>query len=104
FGTIDTPVAPAVTLVGMTGLSFCLALVGFLVAGVVESATPVARRTASKRAALRTLVLPGAALVGVSAALVVPAVFPYTVEETGTATVAVVQGNVPGPGNNILYD
>ena len=64
FGAIDTPAAPAVALVGMTGLSFCLALVGFLLAGVIQSVAPLVRRTAANRPALGTLVLPGAALVG----------------------------------------
>ncbi|TWH03889.1 apolipoprotein N-acyltransferase [Nocardioides sp. J9] len=88
FAAVDTPVAPAVAYVGMTGLSFLLALLGFLLARAVEERTLPA----------------SAALVGVGATLVVPAVVPFTVEETGTTTVAVVQGNVPGPGNDILWD
>lgn len=91
FAAIDTPAAPAVAYVGMTGLSFLLALTGFLLAHLVES------RAGDLR-------LRGAALVGTLALLLTPAVLPYDVAQTGTATVAVVQGDVPGPGNDILYD
>ena len=38
------------------------------------------------------------------ALLVIPAVAPYETEETGSAVVAAIQGDVPGPGNDILYD
>jgi apolipoprotein N-acyltransferase len=34
----------------------------------------------------------------------IPAVASYDPPESGTATVAAVQGDVPGPGNDILYD
>lgn len=88
FAAIDTPAAPAVAYVGMTGLSFLLALLGNLLARAVED---------------RTLPATGA-LVGVCTLVVAPAVFPWTVPQTGTTTVAVVQGNVPGPGNDILWD
>jgi apolipoprotein N-acyltransferase len=99
FAVVDTPVAPALAYVGMTGVSFLLALVGFLIAAGVETwltrAATSVRRT--RRAAL------GGA-VGVLAILVVPAVAPYDAEETGSAVVAAVQGNLPGPANDILYD
>jgi apolipoprotein N-acyltransferase len=88
FAAIDTPAAPAVAYVGMTGLSFLLALLGFLLAQAVEE---------------RTLRDTGA-LVGLLAIMVVPAVWPITLAQSGTATVAVVQGDVPGPGNDILWD
>ncbi|KRB73873.1 apolipoprotein acyltransferase [Nocardioides sp. Root190] len=88
FAAVDTPAAPAVAWVGMTGLTFLLALVGFLLARALEERTRVH----------------AAALVGVLAALVLPAVAPYSVQESGRATVAVVQGDVPGPGNDILFD
>ncbi|THV09407.1 apolipoprotein N-acyltransferase [Nocardioides caeni] len=88
FASIDTPAAPAVAWAGMTGLSFLLALLGFTLAAVAED-----------RARLRIC-----AVVATLAVLVLPALLSYDVEESGKATVAVVQGNVPGPGNNILYD
>lgn len=88
FAAIDTPAAPMVAYVGMTGLSFLLALLGFLLARAVEERT-----------------LPHlAGVVGLLALFVLPAVRPFTVEESGSATVAVVQGDVPGPGNDILFD
>lgn len=91
FAAIDTPAAPAVAYVGMTGLSFLLALTGFLLAHLVES------RAGDLR-------LRSAALVGTLALLLTPAVGSFDVARTGTTTVAVVQGDVPGPGNDILYD
>ncbi|WP_408899456.1 apolipoprotein N-acyltransferase [Nocardioides sp. R1-1] len=93
FAAIDTPAAPAVAYVGMTGLSFLLALAGFCLARLGEAALT---RTGRRGWA--------AATVGVLAVLVTPAVAPYGVEESGTTTVAVVQGDVPGPGNDILWD
>ncbi|MDQ6525970.1 apolipoprotein N-acyltransferase [Nocardioides sp. LHD-245] len=93
FAAIDTPVAPAVAYVGLTGLSFLLALAGFFLARLAEAALAGERRRAW-----------AAATVGVLAVLVTPAVAPYDVPETGSTTVAVVQGDVPGPGNDILWD
>ncbi len=94
FAAIDTPAAPAVAYVGMTGLSFLLALSGFCLARLLEDLLQRDRRR----------LLSAAAAVGVLAALVTPALFPSEVDETGSTTVAVVQGNVPGPGNDILWD
>lgn len=88
FAAIDTPTAPAVAWVGMTGLSFLLALLGFALAAVAE-----------ERSRLRM-----GAVAGTLVVLLAPAVVSYDAAPSGTATVAVVQGNVPGPGNNILYD
>ncbi|WP_183092600.1 apolipoprotein N-acyltransferase [Nocardioides stalactiti] len=99
FAAIDTPVAPAVAYLGMTGLSFTLALVGFLIAAGVESWLP-SDRTSVRRS--RPVALGGAVVV--LALLLVPAVAPYETEETGSAVVAAVQGDVPGPGNDILFD
>ncbi|MBM7520398.1 apolipoprotein N-acyltransferase [Nocardioides nitrophenolicus] len=93
FAAIDTPAAPAVAYVGMTGLSFLLALSGFCLARFAEAVLARERRRGS-----------AAAAVGVLAVLVTPAVLPYDVPETGSTTVAVVQGDVPGPGNDILWD
>jgi apolipoprotein N-acyltransferase len=99
FAAVDTPVAPALAYVGMTGLSFLLALTGFLLAAAVETWLPGSERTSRRT---RHLALGGA--VAVLAALVLPVVAPYETEETGSAVVAAVQGDVPGPGNDILYD
>jgi apolipoprotein N-acyltransferase len=93
FAAIDTPAAPAVAYVGMTGLSFLLALSGCCLARFAEAALAREHRRVW-----------AAAAVGVLAVLVTPAVLPYDVPETGSTTVAVVQGDVPGPGNDILWD
>ncbi|UMG92525.1 apolipoprotein N-acyltransferase [Nocardioides sp. TF02-7] len=89
FAVADTPLAPALAYVGMTGLSFLLALLSFLLAravldrgGLVRIAPPVV----------------------LAALLLVPAVAPYELAEDGSAVVAAVQGDVPGPGDDILWD
>ncbi|WP_322936288.1 apolipoprotein N-acyltransferase [Nocardioides bizhenqiangii] len=99
FAVVDTPVAAALAYVGMTGLSFLLALVGFLLAAGVEtwldrSEAPVPRA--------RQLGFGGA--LAILAVLVIPTVAPYETEVTGSAVVAAVQGNLPGPADDILYD
>ena len=99
FAVVDTPVAPALAYVGMTGLSFLLALFGFLLAAGVEAWLPQPARPCG---AYATLALGGA--VAILAVLVVPAVAPYEADQTGSAVVAAVQGNLPGPANDILYD
>jgi apolipoprotein N-acyltransferase len=99
FAVADTPVAPALAYVGMTGVSFLLALVGFLIAAGVETWLPRAGEPVRRT---RAVALGGA--VGVLAVLVIPAVAPYEADETGSALVAAVQGNLPGPADDILYD
>lgn len=98
FAVVDTPVAPATAYVGLVLLSFLLALLGFLVAAAVEAVLP---STTERR---RSPAFPTAGAVALLALLVVPAAAPYQVEETGSAVVAAIQGDVPGPGNDILYD
>ncbi len=92
FGIVDTPVAQALPYVGSTGLSFLLALVGFLLAWVV-----IARDRSDR------LVAAGI-LVAVAVAISLPALVPFALTKEGPATVAVVQGNVPGRGNDVLFD
>jgi apolipoprotein N-acyltransferase len=91
FATIDTPVAPALPYAGSVGVSFLLALIGALLARTV-----VLGGAARWRA--------GAMLVGVLAATCLPALRPWHPDMHGTTTVAAVQGNVPGNGDDILYD
>ncbi|WP_244246956.1 apolipoprotein N-acyltransferase [Nocardioides euryhalodurans] len=79
----------ALPYVGMAGLSFLLALLGALLAGVV---------TGPRR--LRA----GVAVAGVAAASVVPTLVPHELPTVGERTVAVVQGDVPGDGSDILLD
>jgi len=92
FAVVDTPVADALAYVGTTGVSFLLALSGFLIAAAVE-----------ERERRRRLVAVGA-FVATCVVLVAPTFTPYELDQRGTATVAVVQGNVPPPENDILYD
>lgn len=90
FGAVDTPVAASLAYVGMNGLSFLLALSGFLLAWAI---------TERER---RTRLLAVGALVAVCAAMALPSLATYNLDERGTATVALVQGNVPPPENDIL--
>ncbi|MGZ5403670.1 MAG: apolipoprotein N-acyltransferase [Nocardioides sp.] len=90
FGVAGTPWADGLPYTGMAGLSFLLVLIGILLAQVV---VPVGRR---------------AVAVGVLAAVTVvsllPAIAPYDATPVGERTVAVVQGDVPGDGSDILLD
>ena len=95
FGVIDTPVAPALPYVGAVGVSFLLALLGALVAAVVLAV----------RGAQRVRP-PGLVLAGLLALLAVPVALPWEPgpDDHHTLTIAVVQGDVPGRGDDILYD
>jgi apolipoprotein N-acyltransferase len=91
FATVDTPFAQALPWIGANGVSLLLALLGTTLAWIL-----VEGRKRPRLAAL---------LVGVAAlATVGPALAPYSLPSDGTATVAAVQGNVPGDGSNILLD
>jgi apolipoprotein N-acyltransferase len=94
FGVVDTPVAEALPYVGAVGVSFVLALSGALLAWLVGG--PVAGEGSRKVAAL--------ALVALVGLLAVPAVAPWTADADREITVAAVQGDVPGNGDDILYD
>lgn len=95
FAVVDTPVAPALPYVGAVGVSFLLALLGSLLAAIVlagRGAGPVRP--------------PAFALAGLLVLLAVPAVVPWEADVRGEPgiSIAVVQGDVPGPGDDILYD
>jgi apolipoprotein N-acyltransferase len=94
FGVVDTPVAEALPYAGAVGVSFLLALCGALLAWVV--AGPVVGEGSRRVAAL--------SLVGLVAVLAVPALAPWTAKADREITVAAVQGDVPGNGDDILYD
>jgi len=94
FGVVDTPAAEAMPYAGAVGVTFLLALLGALVAWLV--AGPVAGE-GSRRAAALGLV----ALIGLFA---LPAARPWTAQADDHLAVAVVQGDVPGNGDDILYD
>lgn len=91
FATADTFVADALPWIGSVGVSFVLALSGTLLAWLLV-ADGRDRRVA------------GAALAGLVAAALLPVAMPWLGEVSGTAVVAAIQGDVPGPGNDILYD
>ena len=91
FATVDTPVAAALPYAGATGVSFLLALAGSLLAWLV-----VARGPARIAAA--------GGLVALGALTAAPAVAPYQPRADDHATVAAVQGDVPGAGDDILLD
>ena len=91
FATAETPWQEALPYVGQSGLSLLLALLGCLLAWAVV--TPGRPRVVSAAAAVVVL--------GASMA---PALMPYDVPTDGQRSVAVVQGNVPGDGDDILLD
>jgi apolipoprotein N-acyltransferase len=96
FAVADTPVAPALPYVGAVGVSFALALLGALLAAVVVAA----------RESDGVVRVPALALAGLVAALAVPVVIPWEPDVRGEPgiTIAVVQGDVPGRGDDILVD
>ena len=91
FASADTPAADALAYVGSTGVSFLLALLGALLAQLVL-ARGRGRWVAAGLLAATVLVT------------VLPAVTPYHPAMDGRVTVAAVQGDVPGNGDDILLD
>ncbi len=89
FATADTPWAEALPWIGMTGVSFLVALTGTTLAWLVIHL----------RATTRTA---HAVLAGLVTVIVVPALVPFQIEESGTTTVAAVQGDVPGTGLDVV--
>jgi apolipoprotein N-acyltransferase len=88
FAVVDTPVAPALAYVGATGVSLLLALAGAsLAAFVLRDTRPLTA---------------GAGLAAAALALLAPSLHPWDASPDGTATVAVVQGDVPGDGTDVL--
>jgi apolipoprotein N-acyltransferase len=92
FAVVDTPLARALPWIGTVSVSLVLALSGTLLAWVV-----VARGRARALAAGSLVAL---ALAG----LVLPSVATWRATPDGEATVAAVQGDVPGDGDDILFD
>jgi len=89
FATADTVWQPSLPWVGTSGVSVLVALAGTALAWFVVEGV---RR-------------PRAALAGAGAlalATVVPAVLPHEVSRDDTVTVAVVQGDVPGTGTDLV--
>ncbi len=96
FGVVDTPLAPALAYLGTNGVSLVVAFLGFLLARLLLAARGRERRDERLFAT--------AALVAVTAVALVPAVAPWRLTEAGETTVAAVQGNVPGRGDDVLAD
>jgi apolipoprotein N-acyltransferase len=92
YATADTPWASALPYVGQAGLGFLLALAGSSLAWLVLGP------------GRRQRLVAGATAVGALALATLPALAPWTPDTTGHRTVAVVQGNVPGEGDDILLD
>nr|WP_157347544.1 apolipoprotein N-acyltransferase [Nocardioides sp. MAH-18] len=91
FATADTFVADALPWIGSVGVSFALALSGTMLAWL----------TVARGRERRTPALALAALVAV---LLVPVALPWQADMDGEQVVAAIQPDVPGPGNDILYD
>jgi len=98
FGVVDTPVAEALPYAGAVGVSFLLALLGALLAWLVGGpvGSPVVGEGSRRVAAL--------CLAGLVALLALPALVPWKATADREITVAAVQGDVPGNGDDILYD
>jgi len=96
FSTVDSPWAQPLPYVGMVGVSALLAATGTLLAWLA-----LAVRAADLRAARG----PVAGLAAVAACVGLSVVAPYDPGEAEReVTVAAVQGDVPGPGNDVLFD
>jgi apolipoprotein N-acyltransferase len=99
FATIDTPVAPALAWVGSNGVSLLVALMGTSLALVVAPfVTPRGDTRATPRRHVRHLAVVGG-VVGLSC---LPALI--SIDQTDRVrelTVAAVQGNVPGNGDDV---
>lgn len=91
FASADTPWAAALPYVGANGVSLLIALTGTTLAWLLVEGRH------RPRAAV-------AAVATVAALTVAPVAAPFNVEPEATARVAVVQGNVPGDGSDILLD
>ncbi len=89
FATADTPWADALPWIGMTGVSLLVALTG----------TTLAWLLIQLRAPTRTAF---AVLAGVAVVSVAPVLVTFQADESGTTTVAAVQGDVPGTGLDVV--
>src|SRR5690242_3094251 len=90
YGVADHPWSQALPYVGFSGLDLLLALIGALVGALALDRS-------------RWRLTAGLAVVAFAASFV-PALVPYDAPVTGQRTVAVVQGNVPGDGTDVLVD
>jgi apolipoprotein N-acyltransferase len=98
FATIDTPYAGWLPWVGTNGVTLLVALTGAALAWLVLRFQQ-ARTSGRRGPARRTLA--ALAVVAILAA-VLPALVTWSGDDEGTARIAVVQGDVPGNGDNLL--
>jgi apolipoprotein N-acyltransferase len=91
FAVVDSPFQSALPYVGSTGVSLGLALLGSLLAWLAVS------RGRDRIAAV-------SALVAVGVLTTMSVVWSYGADTVGDTTVAAVQGDVPGNGDDILLD
>lgn len=89
YATADTPWADALPWIGMTGVSFLVALTGTTLAWLLLEARSTPRRAY-------------AVVAGLVAVTALPVLVPFHVDESGTSTVAAVQGDVPGTGLDVV--
>ena len=97
FATIDTPYAGWLPWVGSNGVSLLVALSAAAIAWValrLRSRWPTRRRDEA--------LLAGGVLVATAVVVVLPGLVTWSGEEAGTARVAIVQGDVPGDGDDLL--
>ena len=97
FATIDTPYAGWLPWVGANGVSLLVALTSAALAWV---ALRLRSRWSSRDR--RDGLVAGGLLVATAVAVVLPGLVTWSGEEVGTARVAVVQGDVPGNGDDLL--
>ena len=90
FAVVDTPVLPSAAYLGVAGVTFLVALVGTTIAWLVRDG----RRHPVRGVALLAAVL----LLAVAASATTLPGTPGPTEEPAVATVAAVQGDVPGVG------
>jgi apolipoprotein N-acyltransferase len=91
FAVVDTPLADALPWIGSTLVSFVLALSGTVLAWIV-----VARQ--------RERWVAVGALGALAAVALVPVLVSWEGDPAGEVTVAAIQGDVPGNGDDILFD
>ena len=97
FATIDTPYAGWLPWVGANGVSLLVALTASVLAWL---ALRLRSRWAQRER--RDAVVAGGVLVATAAAVVLPGLVTWSGEDAGTARVAIVQGDVPGNGDDLL--
>ena len=110
FATADTPVAEALPWVGTNGVGLVLALAGAVLAAAVARVAAMVgdRRREGTGVTVRAVAAATLPTLGVLVLLSLPALLPWrdVVDPAtrGSAVVAAVQGDVPGPGDDVLYD